>query len=147
MYFVGGGGGNYGVGWSGSMVSGDGCGTGNGGRRSSQRPQPRPQPEQGWGLQIYPLSFFKLLTDILKRFNCFFFYLNQIGRIGCVVLLTSAAKHEYQAPREGTSTMTRCANKRRWTATAKGQRKWRQQDLENILDRLDTLSLTHTNSC
>lgn len=27
------------------------------------RARERPQPEQGWGLQIYPLSYFKLLTE------------------------------------------------------------------------------------
>lgn len=42
-----------------SIVSRDDRGTGNGGRRARERPQ----PEQGWGSQIYPLSYLKLLTE------------------------------------------------------------------------------------
>lgn len=75
------------------MVSGDGRGTGNGGRRSSQG-----ETAARAGLEFTNLSpkLFQTTNRILKRFN-WFFYFNQICLIVYVVLLTSAAKHEYQA--------------------------------------------------
>lgn len=76
------------------MVSVDGCGIGNGGHRSSQG---EAAARARVGFTNLSPKLFQTTNRILKSFNCFFFYFNRIGLIVYVVLLTSAAKHEYQA--------------------------------------------------
>lgn len=104
------------------------------------------RPSRGAGFTGLSLKLFYTFDRILTGFNRFYTWVKLALLYEYMVLyctlLTYVAKHGCQP---SWSSITKCANKRRWTATAKGQRKWRQKDHEYILDRssLTDSTLSH----